>query len=137
MLKKKSFKKSMFVVLCTENLLPLSKLSISTFYLRVLRCLQENVQRKHSEHWWSGDWFLNHNNTPGHTALSVNCFLASHRELLSVFARRRPHTSFYFYQRMTKILKVKRLHSDTTRIFKTITYNGPILCWAMKSYTAS
>jgi len=47
------------------------------FYLEVLRRLRENVRRKHPELWRLGDWFLHHDNTPAHTALSVTRYLAS------------------------------------------------------------
>ena len=47
------------------------------FYLDVLRRLREDVWRKRSELWQSGDWFLHHDNAPAHTALCVNRYLGS------------------------------------------------------------
>jgi len=47
------------------------------FYLEVLRRLRENVRRKHPELWRSDDWFLQHDNAPAYTVLSVIRYLAS------------------------------------------------------------
>jgi len=38
--------------------------------------LHESLYQKHPEKWQSGDWFLHHDNAPGHTTLSIQQFSA-------------------------------------------------------------
>jgi hypothetical protein len=46
------------------------------FYLEVLRRLRESVRRKRREKWRDGDWILHNDNSPAHTSLLVQQFLA-------------------------------------------------------------
>ena len=40
---------------------------------------RESLRRNHSEKWQSGDWFLQHDNGPAHTAWSVQQFLPKNK----------------------------------------------------------
>ena len=81
------------------------------FYLEVLRRLRENVQRKRSELWRSGDWFLHHDNVPIHTALSVTRYLASLEWTVVPHPPYSPDLApcdFFLLQTMKKTLKGQR-----------------------------
>ena len=52
------------------------------FYLNVLKSLRKSLQRNHPEKWQSGEWFLQHDNAPAHTNLSVQHFLAKNKILV-------------------------------------------------------
>jgi len=81
------------------------------FYLEVLSRMRENVRRKRPELWRLGDWFLHHDNTPAHIALSVTRYLAS---LGWTFVPHPPHSldlapcDFFLFLTMKKTLKGKR-----------------------------
>jgi len=47
------------------------------FYKQVLERLREKVCRKRPEAWKSKSWFLQHDNAPAHSALSIREFLTS------------------------------------------------------------
>ena len=81
------------------------------FYLEVLRGLRENVRRKRPELWRSGDWFLNHDNAPAHTALSVTWYLASLGWTIVPHPPYSPDLApcdFFLFPTMKKTLKGKR-----------------------------
>ena len=52
------------------------------FYLNVLKQLHDSLRQKCPEKWQSGDWFLHHDNTPAHTAFSVQQFLAKNKMII-------------------------------------------------------
>jgi hypothetical protein len=39
------------------------------YYLKVLKCLRENVRRKRPQLWRNNSWFLHHDNAPAHATL--------------------------------------------------------------------
>jgi len=41
----------------------------AAFYVKVLKCLQENVRRKRPDQWQNNTWLLHHDNGPAHAAL--------------------------------------------------------------------
>jgi hypothetical protein len=49
------------------------------YYTDTLQHLQQNVQQRRHEKWNSGDWFLDHDNAPADSALSVHEFLAKNK----------------------------------------------------------
>jgi hypothetical protein len=53
------------------------------YYTDTLQCLWENVWQNQPEKWNCGDWFLHHDNTPAHSALSVHAFRAKNTNVLS------------------------------------------------------
>jgi hypothetical protein len=46
------------------------------FYVEVLKCLREHVQRVRPELWAGKNWILHHDNAPTHSALIVREFFA-------------------------------------------------------------
>ena len=46
------------------------------FYLKVMKCLREAVQRKRPEAWTNKTWMLHHDNAPAHALLLIREFLA-------------------------------------------------------------
>ena len=89
------------------------------FYLDVSRHLREDVRRKCLEIWQSGDWFLHHDNTPVHTALSVNRYLSSQGWAVVPHPPCSPDLSpydFFLFLRMKKNLKGK--HFDSVEAVK-------------------
>jgi hypothetical protein len=47
----------------------------AAFYVKVLRRLRENVQRKRPDPWQNNTWLLHHDNVPAHAALPTRRFL--------------------------------------------------------------
>jgi len=47
----------------------------AALYVKILRRLQENVQRKRPDQWWNNTWLLHHDNVPAHAALLTQWFL--------------------------------------------------------------
>jgi hypothetical protein len=47
------------------------------YYLKVLKCLRENVRRKSPQLWRNNSWFLHHDNVPVHASLLIHDFLAN------------------------------------------------------------
>jgi len=41
----------------------------AAFYVKVLKCLRENVRRKRPDQWRNNTWLLHHDNAPAHAAL--------------------------------------------------------------------
>lgn len=82
-----------------------------TFYLVVLRCLQDAVQRKYPVLWQNGEWWFHRNNAPAHTTLSVR---VSHKQWhdpnypLSLFIQSCSLWHFLFSQ-MKTVAKRKHL----------------------------
>ena len=56
--------------------LPESSTVNQTCHIEVLKRLRDAIRRKRPELWRSGDWFLNHDNAPAHSALRTRKFLA-------------------------------------------------------------
>jgi len=48
----------------------------AAFYIKVLKCLQENMRRKRPDQWRNNTWLLHHDNAPAHAALLTRRFLA-------------------------------------------------------------
>lgn len=82
-----------------------------TFYLVVLRRLQDAVQRKYPVLWQNGEWWFHRNNAPAHTTLSVR---VSHKQWhdpnypLSLFIQSCSLWHFLFSQ-MKTVAKRKHL----------------------------
>jgi len=47
----------------------------AAFYVKVLKRLRENVQRKRPDQWRNNTWLLHHDNAPAHAALLTRRFL--------------------------------------------------------------
>jgi len=47
----------------------------AAFYIKVLKCLRENVRRKRPDQWQNNIWLLHHDNVTAHAALLTRRFL--------------------------------------------------------------
>ena len=80
------------------------------FYLKVLKRLRDNVRKKRPEVWSSCDWFLHHDNAPGHTALNVQQFWAKNNMIVIPHPPHSPDLApcdFFLFPRMKRQMKGK------------------------------
>jgi len=83
------------------------------FYVKILKCLRENVQRKRPDQWRNNTWLLHHDNVPAHAALLTQWFLTDnnmtvvpHPPYLPDFAP----SDFFLFPKLKMKLKGRRFH---------------------------
>jgi len=86
----------------------------AAFYVEVLKCLQENVQRKRPNQWRNNTWLLHHDNAPAHAALLTRQFLTNnnmtvvpHRLYLPNLAT----SDFFLFPKLKMKLKGRRFQT--------------------------
>ena len=88
------------------------------FSLEVLQHLRESVRRKRPEKRRDGDWILHHDNTPAHTSLLVQQFLAKDGTAQLQQPAYSPDLApcdFFLFPRLKKVLKGHRFDEATMR----------------------
>jgi hypothetical protein len=61
---------------CSSGICSSRQMVNQHYYRKVLQCLREQVRQKLPEWWWNQNWFIHHDNSLAHTALSVHKVLA-------------------------------------------------------------
>ena len=87
------------------------------YYLSVLRCLREAVQRKQPDMWAAKNFQLHHDNAPAHSAHVIHAFLDKNSMSLVRQTSYSPELApcgFWLFPKRKKILKGRQLQSKKT-----------------------
>lgn len=94
-----------------REVVPKGQTDIAAFYCDILRRLREDIRRKRPDLWRNGNWVLQHDNAPAHTALKTHEFLG---QTNSVVAPHPPYSpdlapaDFFLFPKMKSKLKGRR-----------------------------
>jgi hypothetical protein len=100
------------------------------FYCDVLRRLHENVRRRRPELWREQTWLLHHDNTPSHTSVLTQYFLAKYKTAVIPHSPYSPDLvpyDFFLFPKMKLKLKGRRfdtievIQAESQRVLDTLT----------------
>jgi len=86
----------------------------AAFYVKVLRCLLENVRRKWPDQWQNDTWLLHHDNAPAHAALLTRWFLSDNNMTVVPHPPYSPDlapSNFFLFPKLKMELKGRRFQT--------------------------
>jgi len=112
----------------------------AAFYVEVLRCLRENVQRKRPDQWQNNTWLLHHDNAPAHAVLLTRRFLTDNNMTLVPHPPYLPDlapSDFFLFPKLKMKLKgqrfqtVEEIQAESQAILNTLQENDFQECFRL------
>jgi len=96
------------------------------FYVKLLKCLRENVRRKRPDQWWNNTRLFHHDNAPAHAALLPRRFLTDNNMTVVPHPPYSPElapSDFFLFRKLKMKLKRRRFQTEEIQAESQVVLN--------------